>query len=155
MMLDRDPWPLVCPSCGHTEYGNPLPAAVLLVPYQDGLLGVRRNIDPGKDGLAFPGGFINRREPWRVAAARELDEELHIHVHPNAISTYDVRDAEKPNVILIFGLAPHLNGDLPPFVPNDEVQERVILHAGDTLVFPTHQEVMDRYFSGLHGKPLW
>ncbi len=159
LLPEQEAWPLTCPGCGHVEYGNPLPAAALLVPYGDGLLGVRRNIDPGKGGLAFPGGYVNRREPWRAAGARELHEELGIHVPPHSILQYDAGDATESNIILLFGITPALNGDLPPFVPNAEVRERVILREGDTLVFSTHQAVLDRYFrerrDRASGKPRW
>src|SRR5690606_33625987 len=41
------PWPRICTHCGRTTYRNPLPVAVVLLPIDDeGLLVVRRNIDP-------------------------------------------------------------------------------------------------------------
>lgn len=141
-----DTWPKTCPACGKEDYDNPKPAAVLLVPYHQGVLGVRRAIAPGIGELALPGGYVNRKEPWKVAGARELDEELNLRVHPNTIEDFAVRDALAPNVILIFGLAPQINEELPPFVPNEEVSERVILRGGEKLAFPMHEEIVALYF---------
>ncbi|MEZ4682324.1 MAG: hypothetical protein R2932_49785 [Caldilineaceae bacterium] len=38
--------------------------------------------------------------------------------------------------------------DLPPFVPNDEANERAILTAPEELAFPLHTEVLTAYFDG-------
>lgn len=149
--MEEGPFPRVCPYCRHTEYGNPRPVTILLIPHKEGLVGIRRNLADGYGGLALPGGFVNHKEPWRRAGAREAWEEIGHEVHEDYISLFDVRDAEGPNVTIIVGLAPHVRGPLPPFAPNEEVQERVILHRGDELVFPTHQAAMDRYFDQLNG----
>jgi len=38
-----------------------------LIPVHDGLLFVRRGIEPRKGKLALPGGFINLGETWQEA----------------------------------------------------------------------------------------
>ena len=60
-----------CPTCG--SWRNPAPVSVLVVPANDGVLVIRRNIPPvGK--LALPGGFIDLGETWQQAGAREAHE---------------------------------------------------------------------------------
>lgn len=68
-------FPRRCAACGHVTYVNPVPVAVLLLPVDDGLLVIRRAIEPRKGQLALPGGFIDLGESWQAAAARELREE--------------------------------------------------------------------------------
>src|ERR1700687_165917 len=61
------PWPRACAECGQVSYLKPLPVAVTLVPVDDGLLVVRRGIEPGRGRLALPGGYINLGETWQQA----------------------------------------------------------------------------------------
>jgi hypothetical protein len=49
-------WPRLCAACGNTSFVNPLPVSVVLLPVDDGLLTVRRNIAPQIGQLALPGG---------------------------------------------------------------------------------------------------
>ena len=63
------PWPRTCAHCGQISYLNPVPVAVALVPVDDGLLIVRRAIEPGRGLLALPGGYINHDETWQAACA--------------------------------------------------------------------------------------
>lgn len=63
------------------SYNNPTPVAACLIPvrlahYRTALVGIVRGIDPGKGGLALPGGYVDALESLEVAAAREMREEL-------------------------------------------------------------------------------
>ncbi|MGI5157391.1 NUDIX domain-containing protein [Microbispora sp. CA-102843] len=69
------PWPRTCQECGNTSYLNPLPVAVMVLPVDDGLLVVRRDVEPHRGLLALPGGFIDIGESWQQAAVREFHEE--------------------------------------------------------------------------------
>src|SRR5262249_5363224 len=83
------PWPRVCAYCRRISYLNPLPVAVVLLPVGNGLLCVRRAIEPGKGQLALPGGFIDINETWQQAAARELFEETHVRIAPEELRVFD------------------------------------------------------------------
>ncbi|MFE2608200.1 NUDIX domain-containing protein, partial [Streptomyces mirabilis] len=77
-------WPRTCAVCGGVAYRNPLPVAVALQPVYDdrgtALVVITRSIAPARGGVALPGGFIDHREDWRHAVARELKEETGIDV---------------------------------------------------------------------------
>jgi NADH pyrophosphatase NudC (nudix superfamily) len=75
---ENQDYPRQCQNCQNTTYRNPLPVAVVILPVDNGVLLVRRAIEPRKGLLAFPGGFINYGESWQTAAARELFEETGI-----------------------------------------------------------------------------
>lgn len=145
---DGQPWPRRCASCAQSSYLNPLPVAVLLLPIDGGLLLVRRAIPPQIGLLALPGGFINIDESWQAAAARELYEEAGITIDPETISEFMVCSAPG-GMVLIFGIAPPLSAAvLPPFAPNSEASERLVLHSFAELAFPLHTEAAARYFAG-------
>jgi ADP-ribose pyrophosphatase YjhB (NUDIX family) len=138
-------WPRTCPTCQQTSYKNPLPVAVLLLPVDEGVLAVRRAIEPRLGQLALPGGYIEMGESWQNAAARELYEEAGITVDSATIVEYRVRSAPD-GTVLIFGLAPHHHlADLPPFAPTAECSEWVILTAPAPLAFPLHTAIVTEF----------
>jgi ADP-ribose pyrophosphatase YjhB (NUDIX family) len=127
---------------------NPLPVAVVLLPVDDGLLLVRRNIEPQIGQLALPGGYINRGESWQQAGARELLEETGIVIQPEDLREFRVKNAPRYNTLLVFGLASPLHSsDLPPFTPNEETQEVCVVTAPQELAFSTHTEALQEYFA--------
>lgn len=57
------------------HYIDPKLAAAAIFPHGDGILLVRRGIEPGYGQWALPGGFVDRGEEVEQAAAREAREE--------------------------------------------------------------------------------
>lgn len=142
------PWPRECVNCHNTSFINPVPVAVILVPVDDGILLVRRNIPPQIGELALPGGYVNFGETWQAAGAREMWEETGLRLDAAEIQDFLTLSPPDGHMVLIFGLArPRTAGDLPPFVPNEETQECVIVRAPQTLAFPLHTQVLNAYFA--------
>jgi ADP-ribose pyrophosphatase YjhB (NUDIX family) len=150
---EEQPWPRTCAHCSHTSFLNPIPVAVVLIPVDDGLLFVRRGIEPRKGKLTLPGGFINLGETWQQAGAREVWEETGLAIAPEEIRELCVRSAPD-GTLLIFGVAQARTLDsLPPFAPSDEVTEQVVLSPRqfaelprDELAFPLHADVVEAFF---------
>jgi ADP-ribose pyrophosphatase YjhB (NUDIX family) len=139
-------WPRTCTTCTQISYVNPLPVAVTLLPVDDGLLVIRRTIEPQSGRLALPGGFIDLGEGWQEAAARELREEAGALVDPAELTLFDVRSA--PAFLIVFALAPRVTvRDLPPSVPTDETSGWELLHDAAKLAFPLHRAVAAAFFS--------
>jgi len=144
------PWPRTCAQCGQISYLNPLLVAVTLVPVDDGLLVVRRGIQPGRGQLALPGGYINHDETWQAACAREVREETGVTIDPALIRPFAVRSAlhsVPDSSLLVFGLAPQLRqSELPPFQLDAETLEVLILNEPTDLAFSLHTAVVEEYF---------
>lgn len=140
-------WPRRCSGCGHTAYRNPIPVAVVIQPVGDGVVVIRRNIEPQRGGLALPGGYVNHGEDWRVAAARELAEETSIRIaDPSTIEPFAVESSPDGSMVLLFGLAPPLTvSQLPSFRPNEEASERLVVDRPTTLAFPLHTDALTQY----------
>ena len=143
-------WPRSCSHCHQISYRNPIPVSVILLPVDGGVLAVRRAIPPRLGELALPGGFVNFGETWQEAGAREVLEETGLRIDPGEIRDFRIRSAPDGTLIL-FGLAhPRAQADLPPFTPNDEASERVILRAPTAMAFQLHEEVIRDYLDPRH-----
>ena len=144
-------FPRTCAQCTSITYRNPIPVAVLLLPVDDGLLGIKRGIEPKKGMIALPGGFVDYTETWQEGAARELFEETNIVVDPGLVTDFAVRSVGKGGPVLIFGVAPKVSSKLlPDFSPTNETLERVIVSRGQELAFPLHAWAMEEFFVRRH-----
>ena len=148
---DGQAWPRTCSGCGATCYRNPVPVVVVLLPVDDGLLLIRRNIEPCRGQLALPGGFIEIPESWQQAGARELREETKIEIDAKDLKEQRVLSAPD-GTLLIFGLAQGRESNiLADFSPTSETSECVIVRAAEaaqlSLAFPLHTQVMREYFA--------
>ncbi|WP_433258045.1 NUDIX domain-containing protein [Streptosporangium sp. CA-135522] len=143
-------WPRTCSGCGNTGYLNPLPVAVMVLPVDDGLLVVRRDIEPHRGELALPGGFIDMGESWQQAAVRELHEETGVVVDADSVGLFDVLSAPDGSV-LIFASGPRIDSDaLPPVVPTAETTEWLLIDGPQELAFPLHTRIVAEYFRRRH-----
>lgn len=147
---EQQRWPRQCASCHSISYQNPLPVSVVLVPIGQGLLVVRRGIEPRKGQLALPGGFIEVGESWQQAGAREVFEETGLRISPDEIKDFRVLSAPD-GTVLIFGLAEPLHAPtLPIAVPASaagETESIEILHGPADLAFPLHSQIVREYFA--------
>lgn len=141
-------WPRRCAHCGNMTFRNPLPVAVVLQPVDDGVLTVRRTIQPRSGWLALPGGYIEFGESWQAAGARELWEEAGVTIDPSSLREVKVFSAPD-NTLIIVALAPPLtSAQLVDFVTTDEASERVIVRTPQELAFPLHTEVVADFLAG-------
>jgi ADP-ribose pyrophosphatase YjhB (NUDIX family) len=129
------------------SFVNPLPVTIVLVPIDDGLLLVRRNIEPHKGKLALPGGYIDLGESWQEAGTREVFEETGIRVDPAGIQLVTVYSAPDGTIIIVSQAAPLHSADLPDFVLNDEATERAVISAPEDLAWPLHSQAVAAYFA--------
>ncbi|MFJ2740909.1 NUDIX domain-containing protein [Streptomyces sp. NPDC087440] len=149
---DTSDWPRTCTACGETAYRNPLPVAVALLPVRSGagtgLVVITRTIDPGRGGVALPGGFIDHGEDWRAAVVRELHEETGI---PAAAADVRLADAlsSPTDHLLLFGLLPTREiTELPPPTPTPETTGWHVLSSPAPLAFPLHTRAAHAWFTG-------
>ena len=101
---DSETWPRRCRHCGNSTYQNPVPVAVILLPVADGVVVIRRNIEPQKGTLTLPGGYIDLGETWQEAAQRELREETGIEIADSELRLFDVMNG-LDGTLVIFSLA--------------------------------------------------
>ncbi|MFM9595223.1 NUDIX domain-containing protein [Streptomyces scabiei] len=145
-------WPRTCAACHTVAYRNPLPVAVALQPVYDtkgtALVVITRTIAPARGGTALPGGFIDHREDWRHAVARELKEETGICVADRDVRLADAMSSPDGH-LLLFGLLPERPAaTLPPPVATDETEGWHLLRRPTELAFPLHTLAVRAFFEG-------
>lgn len=151
-------------TCGKTVWANPIPVAVVLTPIvqggREGILVVRRGIEPGRGKLALAGGFLEEHENWQTGGAREVREETGIEIDAGSLEPFWYVSTEpKPNRVLLFSVAKPVT-QLGAFTPNAETLERGLIFGPDGLdevmAFPLHTQAVRRLFqsrgiTGPHG----
>ncbi len=146
-------WPRHCATCNNSTFRNPLPVTVVLQPVDQGVLTIRRTIQPRSGWLALPGGYIEYGESWQAAGARELWEEAGVQIDPAGLR--EVRVFSAPDALLIAALAPPLAARaLPTFTSTAEASERVVLTAPQELAFPFHTALLTDYLAGRWRVPV-
>jgi ADP-ribose pyrophosphatase YjhB (NUDIX family) len=70
----------ICQDCGFVYYVDPKVAVAVIVPYGEGIVLGRRDIDPGRGDWSFPSGYVDRGEVVEEAARREVEEEIGLRV---------------------------------------------------------------------------
>ena len=149
-------WPFVCDLCHTAHYCSPKPVVACIVPAwsateasKKGIVVIRRGIEPRKGELAFPGGYIDFKEDWRVAAAREFHEELGVSLDPHHFHLRGDPVTTPSNFLVLFA---QYSGEVlneADFRPSPtEVQEVLVLDATDQkltqLGVPAHNVVWQK-----------
>ena len=142
-------YPRKCFNCYNDTFSNPSPVVVAIIRVWDnnriGVLVQRRAIEPQKGGWAFSGGYMENRETWQAATAREVFEEIGLETQPDAYNLMEIITAPTSGNLLIFS---RLSVVIPEgqikFVPNHEVSEIKIVHRSNLidLAFPSHTEFL-------------
>lgn len=146
MYLTAQSWPRRCRACGNKSYLNPLPVVVVLLPVANGIVVVRRNIEPCRGTLTLPGGYLDCGETWQEGARRELFEETGIDITPDDIGLYDVGNGLDDTLVILGLAAKQPLSCLKPF-SSEETQEVVLIDRPMELGFPLHTQVVSRYFA--------
>jgi len=151
-------WPRHCPTCGEFTYRNQVPAVVVLVPVidlsrsaePDGVLIIRRSIEPRQGLWAMPGGFMEYAESWQRAGAREVEEEARVRLDEKGLQLDSVRSDDHGVLILFARSAPMpLAGlGLDAFSPTSEVGAIDVMWRSNVrpLAFSLHDAAVAEFF---------
>lgn len=137
-----------------TQYRNNGTVVCVLLPFLNGLAVIRRAGDEGYGKLGIPGGFQEYGEPWRLAGAREIEEEIGIIIDPTKILLYDY-ETDEWNHNVVFGLySEKLPSDTVFVINPKEVLEMVFITEPVETAFPFHTETIRKFFHQFYGKVI-
>ena len=95
---------LVCRKCGWINYRNPLPVTVCAVKDRRGkILIARRNLKPGMNKWALPGGFVESGESPEIACLRELEEETGLKGNVKGLIGVYIQKSRHYGSLLVIG----------------------------------------------------
>ena len=136
-----------CPACGYVVFLDPKVAAVALVVDGDGLVMVKRGVEPQYGKWAFPSGYVDRGEVVEDAAKREVKEETGLDVALDKL--IGVYSLEGNPVALIVYSAHIVGGEVA--VGHDALDVRTFALDGlPPLPFPHDEQIMKDWLATFH-----
>lgn len=142
-------YPRQCGGCSQTTWQNPIPVAVLLVPVGEGLLAIKRAIEPHVGKLALPGGYVGTGESWQEAGARELKEETGLTIDPAGVTLFGLHSTPDGKALLLFGKTEERLARIAlwSFQGTAETSELVVMFKPEELAFPLHTQMAAEWFA--------
>jgi ADP-ribose pyrophosphatase YjhB (NUDIX family) len=116
-----EPERLVCGACAFVFYVDPKLAVLALIPWQGGLVMVRRAIEPGYGMWVVPGGFVDLGETLEEAVVREAQEEANLRVR--VIRLLNAYSYHTSRTVILAYITEALGGELAP--GDEELEARV------------------------------
>ena len=136
---------LVCQKCGWIYYGNPLPVAVCAVKNrEDKILIAKRNLKPGVNKWALPGGFIESGETPETACLRELEEETGLRGKIKRLIGAYIQKTRYYGSLLVVGYEVSISKDKLSL--NNELKEAEFFSKRDLPIIPfsSHRKIIER-----------
>ncbi len=104
-----------CPSCGFTQYKNPIPSVGAIAVKDGKVLLIQRGVEPAKGAWVFPTGFIDEGESPPEACLRELKEETGLEGRIVRIIEAYAEEADLyGHILVIMYLVEVVGGELKP-----------------------------------------
>ncbi len=139
----------VCTACGFVFYIDPKLAVIALVPYQGGLVMVRRSIEPGYGLWVVPGGFVDVGERVEAAVVRETREEASLNVR--VVRLLNVHSYEHSRTVVLSYITEYISGELA--AGDEELEAQVFSPREipwDSIAFSSTRDAVQEYLR-LHG----
>jgi 8-oxo-dGTP diphosphatase len=147
VIKEGDPERLVCEECDFVFYLGPKLVAGAIIELDDGILLIKRAIEPGYGKWTFPGGFVERGEAAEAAAEREALEEAGVQIAVTGIVGLYTYEGQIPAIAVFAAGVP---GGAP--TPLDETLEvKSFVPDGlpwGELAFPSTEQALKDYLRG-------
>jgi ADP-ribose pyrophosphatase YjhB (NUDIX family) len=141
---------LACQKCGWIYYENPLPVAVCVAIDKKGkILIAKRNLKPGINKWALPGGFVESNETPEIACLRELEEETGLKGKIKRLIGVYVQKTREYGSFLIMGYEVKISrGSLSL---NNELKDARFFDKKNlpAIPFSSHREILKQMQNGL------
>ena len=135
-----------CSECGRVIYSDPKVAVAAIVPMGDGIVLLRRAIEPQMGMWSFPSGYVDRGEELERALEREVLEECGLTVRVNWL--VGVYSEAGQAVVLVVYHADVVSGEL---TAGDETSEARVfaLEEMPELAFEHDDRIVRDWRAGL------
>ncbi len=135
-----------CVECDRIIYSDPKVAVAAIIPMDEGIVLLRRAIEPQLGKWSFPSGYVDRGEKLEKALEREVMEECGLEVNVDWL--VGVYSDEGQAVVLVVYHADPIGGEL---VAGDETSEAKIFDsdAMPKLAFEHDDRIVRDWRNGL------
>jgi 8-oxo-dGTP diphosphatase len=141
-----EPPRLVCTACGYIFYLDPKLSVIAVIPLNDGLVMVRRAIEPGYGLWVVPGGFVDLGEVVEDALVRETREETLLTVRP--VRLLNLYSYPNHRTVIAAYVAEYVSGEL---TAGDETLEARVFGLKEIpwakIAFSSTREALQDYIS--------
>ena len=141
---------LACQKCGWIHYENPLPVAVCVAIDKGGdILIVKRNLKPGINRWALPGGFVESDEAPEIACLRELEEETGIKGKIKRLIGVYIQKTREYGSLLVMGYEVKVSKHSLSL--NNELKDARFFNKKNlpAIPFSSHREILKQMQKGL------
>ncbi|MCF7873076.1 MAG: NUDIX hydrolase [Candidatus Omnitrophica bacterium] len=138
---------LVCQRCGWINYKNPLPVVVCVAKNKKNKVFVaKRNLSPGKNKWALPGGFIEAVETSEAACLRELKEETGLQAKIKRLLGVYFQKTQYYGPLLVVGYEVKVLKN--KFLLNDELKEADFFSKKEIpyIPFSSHRKMIEEVY---------
>jgi 8-oxo-dGTP diphosphatase len=142
----QEPPRLVCTVCGFVFYIDPKLSVIAIIPMAEGVVMVRRSIEPGYGLWVVPGGFVDLGEVVEEAVVRETREETFLTVRP--LRLLNIYSYPNHRTIIAAYVTEYVSGDLGA---GDETLEARVFGLKEIpwpeIAFSSTKEALREYIS--------
>jgi len=138
---------LICQKCGWIHYENPLPVVVCVAIDKKGKILVgKRNLKPGMNKWALPGGFVESNEAPETACLRELEEETGIKGKIKKLIGVYIQKTKEYGSILVIGYEIAVTKNILSL--NNELKDAKFFSKKDlpNIPFSSHRKILEKVF---------
>ena len=146
LIKPMEPRRLVCTVCGFIFYLDPKLSVIAVIPMDEGVVMVRRAINPGYGLWVVPGGFVDLGEVVEDALVRETQEETLLTVRP--IRLLNIYSYPDHRTVIAAYVTEYVSGEL---AAGDETLEARVFGLKEIpwpqIAFSSTQEALREYIS--------
>jgi 8-oxo-dGTP diphosphatase len=150
LLKATEPPRLVCTVCGYVFYLDPKLSVIAVIPLNDGVVMVRRAIQPGYGLWVVPGGFVDMGEVVEEALVRETREETLLTVRP--VKLLNIYSYPNHRTVIAAYVTEYVAGVL---TAGDETLEARVFKLNEIpwpeLAFSSTKEALREYLALCHG----
>lgn len=136
-----------CPNCPVVFWDNPLPVAGAIIPSGNGIVLIKRGVEPRIGKWALPAGYVDSFETPDEAVVRESKQEATIDITID----YQLCMLKPPNAnqFIVFYVAKRT--DQVPQPGSDATEAKVfpLDQLPEDIAFPLHRQVIEQYIASL------
>ncbi len=141
-----------CLQCGWIHWKNPIPTAVVLIPVGDGVLMVKRAINPQKGDWCLPGGYVDYRETPIETAVREAKEETSLDI--KVTRQLGLPFVTESNHLVTVFEGEIIGGEMQAGDDAEELAIYTLDTLPENIAFPQHRTKVQEHYARNHVCPF-